>query len=78
MTKFGTFCLMATKSEDPYQRLNAKLKIGKQMNALADYAKRIFSELALFDRALLHQINVSLTSGQKNVCVWGCMLKKLR
>ena len=28
------------------------------MNAVADYAKRISSELVLFDWALLHQINV--------------------
>ena len=30
----------------------------KQVNALADYAKPISSELALFDRPLLRQINI--------------------
>ena len=44
--------------ENPYQRLNPKLKIGKQINALADYAKPISRELALFDWPLLRQINV--------------------
>ena len=36
----------------------SKLKIGKQINALADYGKHISSELVLFDCALLHHINV--------------------
>ena len=33
-------------------------KIGKQINALADYAKPVSSELVLFDWPLLRQINV--------------------
>ena len=41
-----------------FRRLFPKLKIGKQINALADYAKPISSELALFDWPLLRQINV--------------------
>ena len=36
----------------------SKLKIRKRINALADYAKYISSELVLFDWALLHHINV--------------------
>ena len=36
----------------------SKITIGKQINALADYAKHISSELVLFDWALLRQINV--------------------
>ena len=40
------------------ERLNPKLKIGKQINALADYAKPTPSELDLFDWPLLRQINV--------------------
>ena len=35
---------MTAKSEYPYQSLNPKLKLGKQMNSLADYAKHISSE----------------------------------
>ena len=37
---------------------NPKLEIGKQINALADYAKNISSEMVLLDWALLRQINV--------------------
>ena len=36
----------------------SKYKIGKQINALADYAKHICSELVLFDWALLRHINI--------------------
>ena len=51
--------LMTTKSQHPYQRLNPelKIKIEKQTNTLADYAKRLSSVLVLFDWPLLHQIN---------------------
>ena len=45
------------QSEHPYQRLNPKLKIGKQINALADYAKHK-SNVVLFDWVLLRQIKV--------------------
>ena len=61
MPKFGTFCVTTTESYHPYQLLNPKLKIGKQMNALADYAKRVPSQLVLFDWAFFRQIEVSYT-----------------
>ena len=35
---------MTTKSEHPYQSLSPKLKLAKQKNSLADYAKHISSE----------------------------------
>ena len=57
VAKILKICLRTIKSLHPYQRLNRKLKIGRQTNALADYAKRISSELVLFDWALLRQIN---------------------
>ena len=43
--------ILANNYKEPTscQRLNPKLKIGKQMNALADYAKFMSSVLALFD-----------------------------
>ena len=41
-----------------FRRLFPKLKIRKQINALADYVKPISSEFALFDWPLLRQINV--------------------
>ena len=62
MPKFGKFCVPTTESYHPYQRFNPKLKIGKQMNTLADYAKRVPSDLVLFDWTLLRQIKVSYTS----------------
>ena len=49
---------MTIKSQHHYQGLNPKLKIGQQINALANYATSISSELALFDWPLLRQINV--------------------
>ena len=49
ITSFGKFCLMTTKSQHLYHRINPKLENGKQINALADYAKHISSELVLFD-----------------------------
>ena len=39
-------------------KYNPKLEIGKQINALAGYAKNISSEMVLLDWALLRQINV--------------------
>ena len=53
MPKFGKFCVPTTESYHPYQRFNPKLKIGKHMNTLADYAKRVPSDLVLFDWTLL-------------------------
>ena len=41
-----------------YQCLNQKLKIVKQINVLAEYAKHISIEMVLFDWALLREINV--------------------
>ena len=56
--KYGTETITSSGAKILNQRLNPKLKIGKQINALADYAKPISSELALFDWPLLRQINV--------------------
>ena len=56
-TKFGKFFVI-TKNETFKKTLNPKLKNKKQMNAHADYAKRIPRELVLFDWALSRQVNV--------------------